>query len=381
MKTRQAHLRLQVVRRMRARAFTLIELLVVIAVIAMLIALLLPAVQAAREAARRTQCVANLKQIGIAMANYHATHHCFPPGALSTRTIKDHGLSPTNYTSWSCFAYMLPNLEQGQLYNSINFMLGTGQRDLAAGYLASTAVKTSINTLICPSSSIPGGHVNWNGPVALPAPGCSYFGSIGSSLEYDGNMSGGLPNGVFQWRGRPIGVHDVRDGTSNTIAIGEFRIGDFNAYRISIPQDVGGAPNRLPVGIQRNTPTINMPRGWNAAPGNVTSWLSNCKQSLSTPSANKSFLGDSWAFGVLGHTLGNFILAPNPPYPNCVHRTAGARDFDRPGVIGSSSFHSKGANIGMCDGSVRFLKDSINNQTLWSLGSRAQGEIVSSDAF
>jgi prepilin-type processing-associated H-X9-DG protein len=225
------------------------------------------------------------------------------------------------------------------------------------------------------------GNVNWNGGFALPAPGCNYYGSCGSSLKYDGNQTGGPPNGVFQWRGQTIGMRDILDGTSNTIALGEFRIGDFNTNKISIPQDVGDAPGILPVGPERNTPTMNMPAGWNASPGNIIAWLSACKATLSTPSTNKSFLGDTWAFGVLGHALGNFVMAPNPPYPNCIDQTANAGDFDRPGIIGASSFHPGRANIGLCDGSVRFLRDSTSPQVIWSLGSRGQGEVISADSY
>jgi prepilin-type N-terminal cleavage/methylation domain-containing protein/prepilin-type processing-associated H-X9-DG protein len=362
------------------RAFTLIELLVVIAIIAVLIALLLPAVQAAREAARRAQCVNNMKQLGLALANYHSTSDCFPPGALNTYTTVDQGLSPTNYTSWSWIAYMLPNMEQVALYNAINFALGAGQRDGYAGQIAKTVVGTRINSLICPSASLPTGNVSWSGP-ALAAPGNSYFGSTGSSFEFDGNETSGLPNGIFQWRGRAIGVRDVRDGTSNTIAVGEFLIGDFNTSKITLLSDIGDAPGTLPSGITRNTQTVNMPYGASPGASNIINWLTSCKASLSTPSTNKSQQGDSWAFGVFGHSLGNYILAPNPKYPGCVDQTSNASDFDRVGVYGSSSYHAGGANACMCDGSVRFLKESTSLPTMWALGSRDQGEVVSADSF
>jgi prepilin-type N-terminal cleavage/methylation domain-containing protein/prepilin-type processing-associated H-X9-DG protein len=366
----------------RSRAFTLIELLVVIAIIAVLIALLLPAVQAAREAARRSQCVNNMKQLGLALANYHSSNDCFPPGALDTmRAGPPAAVTTTNYTSWSWIAYMLPSMEQGAIYNAINFQLGTGQGDAIAGRIASTVVGTRINSLLCPSASTPAGNVtSWSGP-SIPAPGNSYFGSVGSSLEYDGNQTSGPPNGVIQYRGRSLGIRDIRDGTSNTIAIGEFLIGDFNSSKITLLSDIGDAPGTLPNGITRNSQSVNMPYGATGGGSNIINWLVSCKTTLATAGTNKSFQGDTWAFGVFGHALGNFVLGPNPKYPNCLDQTSSASDFDRPGVFSASSFHSGGANVGMADGSVRFLKESVSLQTVWAIGSRDQGEVVSADAY
>jgi prepilin-type processing-associated H-X9-DG protein len=323
-----------------------------------------------------------MKQLGRARANYQNANDCFPPASLETmRSGSPPAVTTTDYTSWSWIAYMLPNMEQGALYNSINFMLGTGQGDAYAGRIASTAVGTKINSLVCPSDSLPAGNVtSWSGP-SIPAPGNSYFASTGSSLEYDAGQTNGPPNGAFQFRGRSIGVRDIRDGTSNTIAIGEFVIGDFNSSKISVPGDVGDAPGTLPNGITRNTQTVNMPYGATAGAGNIKTWLVSCKTTLGTASTNKSFQGDTWAFGVFGHALGNFVLGPNPAFPNCLDQTSSASDFDRPGVFSASSRHSGGTNVGMCDGSVRFLKESVSLQTVWSLASRDQGEVISSDAF
>ncbi len=363
------------------KAFTLIELLVVIAIIAVLIALLLPAVQAAREAARRSQCVNNMKQLGLALANYHSSNDCFAPGGFNT--LRGTGtMAGTPYGAWSCFASMLTQMEQSSLYNSINFNYGTGQGDGIATLINSTVVKTRINTMLCPSATLPKGNMNGLS-VGYAAPGDSYFGSVGSGLEYSALDTVQPPNGPFVYQGFQIGIRDVRDGTSNTIAFGEIQIGDFNNAITTIPSDVADSPTSAPAGVVRNSANMLPPFGPIGSTGaNIMAWLSACTPALAATTTQKSFVGDTWAFGIFGRGLGNFVVAPNQPYPNCMGDYSGQGDFDSaPSVIGPSSFHPGGANIAMCDGSVRFLKNTTNWVTVWAIGSIAGGEVASADQY
>jgi prepilin-type N-terminal cleavage/methylation domain-containing protein/prepilin-type processing-associated H-X9-DG protein len=375
------------------RGFTLIELLVVIAIIAVLIALLLPAVQAAREAARRAQCTNNMKQLGLAVANYESTHGAYPASYGTGGKATGWGGQGT-WGSWSPQSMLLGYFEQVPVYNSINFALVSHGDGANHGDMAQvTAITTRINSLICPSAPLPAGTY-----YGKQFPGNCYFASVGSSLHWVGQSGSSAPNGIFQFgggddanfqsanAGPTLGVKDVTDGTSNTIAFGEWRRGDNDSNKLSIQDVISHGPGDPP-GISGDgwgDPKMNMPAG---AKG-FLAWLNTCA-GLAPASINQgdtgwefnmSYLGQDWNQGMFGWTLGNTLLAPNSNYPNC--RMCGwDGDWDCPGMYGLSSFHPAGGNVAFADGSVRFLKSSTASPVVWALGSRAQGDIAGADSY
>jgi prepilin-type N-terminal cleavage/methylation domain-containing protein/prepilin-type processing-associated H-X9-DG protein len=367
----------------RSRGFTLIELLVVIAIIAVLIALLLPAVQAAREAARRAQCTNNLKQLGLALHNYNSSVGTFPPAGMNTSNAK--GSITGGWGSWSAQAMMLPYLEQQQIYNAINFSLCTDNGNGEAN-VQSTAAGTILAAFQCPSSPLYSGLDNFGRRAASN----NYFVSVGSCLNQyattgpSGYLAGSSPpNGPFQVDGTGFSTSDITDGTSNTIALGEWRSGDNNANRISVPQDiiiVGSQPSGA---SGFGSPLLTLPFGGNG----INTWLQNCAGTApstigdTTGGLQRSNLGDRWDEGIFGHTVGNIVAPPNSNYPNCFFNFGGGDNDVGYGTFGLSSYHAGGANVAMADGSVRFLKTSVNQVTLWGLGSRGQGEVISADAY
>jgi prepilin-type processing-associated H-X9-DG protein len=291
--------------------------------------------------------------------------------------------------SWSPQAQMLGFIEQQQVYNAINFsMISHGAANSKGDLTQVTAITTRINSFVCPSSpTTPGTY------YGKPITGTSYFASVGSSLHWVGGSGASSPNGIFCYGGgtggdtyQAIKIAAVTDGTSNTIAFGEWRIGDQDSAKLSI-QDVISHGVGDPPGITCDgwgQQAMNMPAG---SAGFLT-WMNTCA-SLAPASRlqggngweyNMSYLGQAWNQGMFGWTLGNIITAPSAPYYNC-RMCSWYGDWDCPGKYSLSSFHPGGGNVAMADGSVHFLKASTSMQTVWQLGSKDQGEVVSADSY
>lgn len=319
-------------RRVKARiAFTLIELLVVIAIIAVLIALLLPAVQAAREAARRAQCINNLKQLGLSLANYESANAAYPFASIYQYRVKGF---PSTDQGISCFTALLPYFEQSTLGNAYNYSLnyrcdpnstvsGAGigflwcPSDTEVAGVVYTEPPSSRHDLPWPVyfTSYAGSYGQWAGRI-LGQPGATVATVVANLQQHNGPIvaSGYHPATAAGASRGSVTLASVTDGTSNTIAFGEHAHGLLNKVDGSF-------------------------YGWN--------W---------------------WVSGNYGDT------AFTEFYPINIQKKArnypGGAPTEAGGFINAAtSFHPGGANFGFCDGSVRFLKDSISTWTLDANGS------------
>jgi prepilin-type N-terminal cleavage/methylation domain-containing protein/prepilin-type processing-associated H-X9-DG protein len=372
------------------KGFTLIELLVVIAIIAILIALLLPAVQAAREAARRSQCINNLKQIGLAMHNYISANSSVPlgaslapyaPGGWYTAANNSTNGNMWNWDSWSAHALMLPYMEQGPIYSAINFSYSTGgsnQNGVAEpGYFAnSTAMNTVISTLGCPSDGS-WNAVKSNGGVNI----CSYGLSTGTST-YSTSAVGQPVTGLFGYQ-TLVTLAQITDGTSNTIAFGEQLVGDTNAN--SMNRTIATGNGAAPAGSLADQYDASAVGGTTqTALAGLAADITSCNTQFRTgPRENDR--GYRWGMGCPGWTMLNTVMPPNGGGQalfgacrvNCC--VDGQAEHDEFNVV--SSYHPGGVNVGMADGSSRFIKSSIGVVTWWALGTKGNGEVISSDQY
>jgi len=349
------------------RGFTLIELLVVIAIIAVLIGLLLPAVQSAREAARRIQCVNNLKQFGLALHNYHQAVGSFP--MMAAIAYSDVGVQ-TNWGTFGAHAYLLPYIEQGPLYNACNFSLACYPRtpqysDLTWNNL--TVWETKVAGFMCPSDNYVGIE-NYN----------NYFGNFGTGTD----PSSSDTNGLFANQAA-YSIANITDGTSNTIAATEMLVGAGGTW--SETQDTSSFSG--PVQKYRwyksglSNPTLlrdartNMPA--------VIAMANQCQAAISSPSFRTN-TGYRWAQGTCGFTFVNIIFPPNSTqytYSACRFGCNDDCGVDTGSLFGISSNHPGGVNAVFADASVHFLKSTVAQNVWMSLGTKDSGEVLSADQY
>ncbi len=357
----------------RRKGFTLIELLVVIAIIAVLISLLLPAVQSAREAARRAQCINNLKQLGLALHNYESTNGCFPP-ANSHSGI---GTGPAvRGTNWSIYGRIAPFMEQGNVFNISNFMIANSDPQ------NTTVCRLPLAAFSCPSEATPVVTTNSKGEIFA---GANYAFNMGSWFVWGGYGTGSTNANLATRNGGVFGVNQVStlqqfsDGTSNTIVGSEGKLAQAQ-FRCNT---VGGLPENATFGSVTLNRTMAPPDG-NLIIGSAA---------LACPSSTTKDPGHSrWANGNVYYTGFTFALPPNTKVMALDPATSRQRDFDlitqdendgAPTYAAATarSYHPGGVNAMLADGSVKFIKNSVNLITWRALGTLNGGEVISADSY
>ncbi|MES2792933.1 MAG: DUF1559 domain-containing protein [Planctomycetota bacterium] len=350
--------------RARAPGFTLIELLVVIAIIATLIALLLPAVQQAREAARRSQCRNNLKQLGLALHNYHDAFQVFV--ARSGGTAKNGGNNNGNRWRLSGLVGILPYLDQGPLFQQISSPLGTFP---AFGPVPWTSVatytpwKAQVPVYLCPSASE---NIGSTGSVNsyMFCSGDSYD-IRNANADVDGQpIALRTPRGAFGWS-ICSSLRDFLDGTSNTILMAERRFPVLERDLGHTAQSIGKIPLNCLATFDRSI------------------------EEYATAVAVGRYVGTRWADGGSSYAGFNTILPPNSP--SCVE----AASDEGNGFHSAGSEHAGGCHVLMGDGAVRFVSENIDSGNrnfdastvtalmpspygVWgSLGTKAGSEVIS----
>jgi prepilin-type N-terminal cleavage/methylation domain-containing protein/prepilin-type processing-associated H-X9-DG protein len=370
----------------RSKGFTLIELLVVIAIIAVLIALLLPAVQSAREAARRIQCTNNLKQLGLALANYESANNCYPSADIFGTT---NGLcsgfgfgNGCQNTPW--FVLMLPYIEQSSLYNAFNASIGVEGVNFL-GYLTNSTVETTrIASFQCPSDNQQTFSIavlaalaglsgpNWQiskGNYGVNWGNCDY-GQGASNSFFPRSLYLQSPFGINSNATGPqlIRVASVTDGLSNTHFCSEILQGAPDDLRGTIWGDNPGAGSYetrfTPNGYQDYVPLF---QPWASAIP-ASSLVGDNMDNLPT------FVGSSP--GTSPPTPGSLCDSQPVQQLACYNQGQQGGEF-----TGSRSRHPSGVNSLFGDGSVHFMKNSISPMTWVQLGSISAGEVISSDSY
>ncbi|HUQ67949.1 MAG TPA: DUF1559 domain-containing protein [Planctomycetaceae bacterium] len=333
------------------RGFTLIELLVVIAIIAILIALLLPAVQQAREAARRTQCRNSLKQLGLALHNYHDVFNTFPRGSFGAYAAGTNGTCPPNLnggwgSEWeghSVHMMLLPYIDQAPVYNKID-QNATWTRDCA------TANPSSLNSQNAQLVKIPAFNCASDNNMPVADGTNNYVFSTGPNMGWTGTAANSI--GMFSRRFHK-GLRDVTDGSSNTICASELIKGDVSNTTYTFGTDY--IRNQALTGVNATYPTV----------AQLNAYSTQCAGGTAD---HRSDAGRNWASPMMYDTLFNTLLPPNTKNHTC-HNCAGCGRGDADGVWPARSRHTGGAHTLMGDGAVKFISDNVDTVLYQGAGS------------
>jgi prepilin-type N-terminal cleavage/methylation domain-containing protein len=342
-------------------AFTLVELLVVIAIIGVLIGLLLPAVQKVREAAARTQCQNNLKQIGLAIHNYHDSFAVLPVGKGANYVPSVPGAA--TYARWSVHSQLLPYLEQENLYNSIDFNYppetpGMGNNVINfmpayqnPGRINADACRTVVPLFLCPSDPAQA-PVTWLGQNNYYASqGAEFLCDLSERLQSTVDPQE-LPNGVFYYLSR-VALTDITDGTSQTAFFSEKKRG------LGFPDP---ATSMFVI-----SPFTTLDETYQAC--------TTLNTQTATPLTNVQ--GSSWCMGEMCCTTYNHVSLPNGT--TCAGTGFPGTMANMPMDVPPSSYHPGGVNVLLGDGGVHFIMDNITLAAWRALGSRNLGEVIMGD--
>ncbi len=355
------------------RGFTLIELLVVIAIIAVLISLLLPAVQSAREAARRAQCTNNLKQLGIALHNYHDIHQVIPPtGQVGSPRA---GQTAPFSQDFSMKSRLLPFIEQNPLYNAINFANTTWINHAATSRVPwgnTTAMGAQVSTFLCPSD--PNVGKSGTGAIAgirVPIASGNYPNNLGTNRYLNNNRFTGPAYVLGGTNNRSIiptvGFRNVTDGLTNTAIFSEVVKG----------RDAGRGAGQDGLFMIYYAQVAVSAEGRNGA---EITFRRACEQATLRQHHQKGarWINDDCRWG------GGYSHTTLPNTRACFYQNGSGRPAAGEAtytMIGASSFHPGGVNVLRMDGSVKFIKNSVNYATWIALSTINRGEIISADAL
>lgn len=327
----------------RARGVTVIELLVALGVISILVSLLLPAVQSSREAARRMECLANLRQLGIATESFVSTHGKYPG---IQRVSAPAGVIVPPSPKESIHARLLPFLDQAAVYSRLDPLnQGHELSEPPAAIQNAFALGVDVPVFKCPSDRAPPGGNNYRGCLG---PTTGLHGTIGERRPAGTPIDEEGLFGIFQIEFRPA---RVRDGQSHTLLFSERVVGDANSNEYSPFRDLAGLDGGH----------FNRPNDAVVACAGFTA-----------PDRHYSFLGSTWVLPYYAHVGYNHVLPPNSRVPDCMDSTL---DRFSQGAMTARSMHSGGVNAVFADGAARFVAETIDLKVWRALGSINGGEV------